>query len=182
MDPVLIAIIAAVVILLAYFISVSNRLNKAHVKIDEASSDVDVSLTKRYDVLTKMIDVVKSYAKYERETIFETIQLRKNMSMQEKNEANRLMGENLARIHALAENYPELKASENYNTLQKAIADVEEHLQASRRLYNANVSRYNQMLVSFPTSVIAGLKGMRKEDFFSAEEQKRQDVKMDLSL
>ena len=182
MNPVLVVIIAAVVILVGYVVSLSNRLNRARVKIDEAGSDIDVSLTKRYDVLTKMVDVVKSYAKYEKETLFQTIQLRKGMSMQEKNEANRIMGENFERIHALAENYPELKASANYNTLQKAIADVEEHLQASRRLYNANVSRYNQLLVTFPTSVIAGMKGMTREEFFSAEETKRQDVKMDLDF
>lgn len=182
MNPVLIVVIAAVVILAGYFISISNRLNRAKVKIDEAGSDIDVSLTKRYDVLTKMVDVVKSYAKYEKETIFQTVQLRRNMSMQEKSEANRIMGESFERINALAENYPDLKASANYNTLQKAIADVEEHLQASRRLYNANVSRYNQMLVTFPTSVIAGMKGMTKEEFFAAEETKRQDVKMDLEL
>lgn len=182
MNPVLVVIIAAVVILVGYVVSLSNRLNRARVKIDEAGSDIDVSLTKRYDVLTKMVDVVKSYAKYEKETLFQTIQLRKGMSMQEKNEANRIMGENFERIHALAENYPELKASANYNTLQKAIADVEEHLQASRRLYNANVSRYNQLLVTFPTSAIAGMKGMTREEFFSAEETKRQDVKMDLDF
>ncbi len=182
MNPVLIGIIAAVVLLFGYIISISNGLNRAKVKIDEASSDIDVSLTKRYDVLTKMVDVVKSYAKYERETIFETIQLRKSMTMQEKSEANRLMGEAFERIHALAENYPDLKASTNYNTLQKAIADVEEHLQASRRLYNANVSRYNQLLVTFPTSMIAGMKGMTKAEFFTAEETKRQDVKMDLNF
>lgn len=182
MNPVLIVVIAAVVILAGYFISISNRLNRAKVKIDEAGSDIDVSLTKRYDMLTKMVDVVKSYAKYEKETIFQTVQLRRNMSMQEKSEANRIMGENFERIHALAENYPDLKASANYNTLQKAIADVEEHLQASRRLYNSNVSRYNQLLVTFPTSLIAGMKGMAREEFFAAEESKRQDVKMDLAL
>ena len=182
MNPVLIVVIVAVVFFVGCFISISNRLNKARVKIDEASSDIDVSLTKRYDVLTKMIDVVKSYAKYEKETLFQTVQLRKNMSMQEKNEANRIMGESFERIHALAENYPDLKASANYNTLQKAIADVEEHLQASRRLYNANVSRYNQLLVTFPSSMIAGMKGMTRAEFFAAEEAKRQDVKMNLDF
>ena len=182
MKPVLIVIIAAVVFLVGYIISLSNRLNKARVKIEEAGSDIDVSLTKRYDVLTKMIDVVKSYARYEKETIFETVRIRQGMTMQEKNEANRVMGENLEKIHILAEHYPDLKASANYNTLQKAIADVEEHLQASRRLYNANVSRYNQMLVAFPTSMMAGMKGLTKEEFFSAEEHKRQDVKMDLDF
>lgn len=180
MPLAIIIIVVAIVIILAYAISISNGLNRAIVKIDEASSDIDVSLTKRYDVLTKMIDVVKGYAKYEQETIFKTIELRQNMTMKEKNEANMLMEENMQRINALAENYPDLKASENYKTLQKAIADVEEHLQASRRLYNANVSSYNQKIVTFPTSIIANNKGLTRKEFFSVEEKKREDVKIDL--
>ena len=180
MPLAIIIIVIAIVIILAYIISISNGLNRAIVKIDEASSDIDVSLTKRYDVLTKMIDVVKGYAKYEQETIFKTIELRQNMTIKEKNEANMLMEENMQRINALAENYPDLKASENYKTLQKSIADVEEHLQASRRLYNANVSNFNQKIVTFPTSIIANSKGLTKKEFFSADEKKREDVKIDL--
>ena len=179
MIGVIIAVVV-VIVLIGYVISISNGLNRAIVKIDEASSDIDVSLTKRYDVLTKMIDVVKGYAKYEQETIFKTVELRKNMTMEEKNEANQLMQENMEKINALAENYPDLKASENYKTLQKAIADVEQHLQASRRLYNANVSSYNQKIVTFPSSVIANSKGLTKKDFFSADDKKREDVKIDL--
>ena len=173
-------VIAVVVVLVIWVISISNGLNRAIVKIDESSSGIDVALTKRYDVLTKMMDVVKGYTKYEQETLFKTIELRKNMTMQEKNEANKAMDENIAKINALAENYPELKASENYKTLQQAIADVEEHLQAARRLYNANVSSYNQKIVTFPTSIIAGSKGYTKKDFFVADEKKREDVKIDL--
>lgn len=180
MPLVVIIVVIAIVIILAYVISISNGLNRAIVKIDEASSGIDVALTKRYDVLTKMIDVVKGYAKYEQETLFKTIELRKNMTMKEKNEANMLMEENMQRINALAENYPDLKASENYKTLQKSIADVEEHLQASRRLYNANVSSFNQKIVTFPTSIIANSKGLTKKEFFSADEKKREDVKIDL--
>ena len=127
-----------------------------------------------------MIDVVKGYAKYEQETIFKTIELRQNMTIKEKNEANKLMEENMEKINALVENYPDLKASENYKTLQKAIADVEEHLQASRRLYNANVSSYNQKIVTFPSSIIANSKGLTKKDFFSVEDKKREDVKIDV--
>ena len=175
-----IIIIVIILIIIGYIISISNGLNKSMVKIDEASSGIDVALTKRYDVLTKMIDVVKGYAKYEQETIFKTIELRKNMSMQEKNKANADMEENFAKVNALAENYPELKANENYKTLQQAIADVEEHLQAARRLYNSNVSSYNQKLVTFPSSMIANSKGLVKREFFNAEDKKLEDVKIDL--
>lgn len=183
MNPVyivLIAIVVVVLILVIWYISASNKLNRAIVKIDEADSGIDVALTKRYDVLTKMMDVVKSYAKHEKDTLFEVINLRQNMSMKEKNEANAAMDKNMQKINIIAENYPELKSSENYKTLQQSIVDVEEHLQAARRLYNSNISLYNQMVVSFPTSIIANKKNLIKKDFFEAEEIKKSDVKIDL--
>lgn len=83
------------------------------------------------------------------------------------------MDENFKKINIVAERYPELKSSENYKTLQQSIADVEEHLQAARRFYNSNVSLYNQLLVSFPTSSVASMKGMTKKDFFEADESKK---------
>ncbi len=177
---ILIAIAVIILIFIIWYISLSNKLNRSVIKIDEALSGIDVALTKRYDVLTKMIEVVKSYAKHEKETLFEVIKLRKDMSIQERNDANRAMDENFKKINIVAENYPELKSSENYKTLQQSIADVEEHLQAARRLYNSNVSLYNQLLVSFPTSSIAKNKGMTKKEFFEADEIKREDVKIDL--
>ncbi len=179
MNGLIIAIGVVVLILLIWFIAVSNKLNKAIVKIEEADSDIDVALTKRYDVLTKMLDTVKGYAKHEKEVIIETINLRKGMSISEKNEANNKMDEAFGKLNVVAENYPDLKASENFKTLQLSISDVEEHLQASRRLYNANVSRFNQMIVTFPTSIVAGMKSLKKKDFFEAEEIKKQDVKIE---
>lgn len=178
----LIIILVIVAILIIYVISISNGLNRSLMKIEEASSGIDVALTKRYDVLTKMIDVVKGYAKYEQETLFKTVELRKGMTIEEKKQANNDMEENMSKINVLAENYPELKASENYKTLQQSIADVEEHLQAARRLYNANVSSYNQKIVTFPSSMIANSKGLTRKEFFSAEETKKEDVKMDLNF
>lgn len=127
-----------------------------------------------------MIEVVKSYAKHEKETLFEVIKLRKDMSIKEINDVNRVMDENFRKINVVAESYPELKSSENYKTLQKSIVDVEEHLQASRRLYNSNVSLYNQLLVSFPTSIVANNKKMTKKEFFEIDETKKEDVKIDL--
>jgi len=173
-------IIAIIVIVLVVYISTINSLNRAQVKIDEADSGIDVALEKRYDVLTKMMDTVKAYAKHEKETLFEVINLRKGMSISEKQDAADKMDSNLGRINVVAENYPELKSSENYQMLQKAILDTEEHLQAARRVYNSNVSYYNQKIVTFPTSLIAGTRGMTKRDFFKAEETKRSDVKIDL--
>ena len=166
MPTLIIIIIVLALICVIWYISVSNKLNRSVVKIDEASSGIDVALTKRYDVLTKMIDVVKGYAKHEKETLFEIIKLREGMTMEEKKEVNKSMSDALEKLNVLVENYPELKSSENYKTLQQSIADVEEHLQAARRLYNSNVSLFNQLLVTFPSSIVANKKGMVKKEFF----------------
>ena len=101
------------------------------------------------------------------------------MSIAEKQDANNKMTEAFGKINVLAEAYPELKSSENFKTLQLSVADVEEHLQAARRLYNANISSYNQEIVSFPTSIVAGMKGFVKKEFFEADEAKKEDVKME---
>jgi len=170
-----------VVLVLAFWvICVSNSLNRAIVKIREADSGIDVALVKRYDILMKMIDTVKGYAKHEKETLFEVINLRNGMKTVEKMDENQKMDNNLKKIQAIVETYPELKASENYMVLQKSILDVEEHLQAARRIYNSNVSLYNQAIVTFPKSVIASIKGLKTEQFFEAEVYKKEDVKIEL--
>lgn len=157
-----------------------NNLNRLKVKIREAGSDIDVALTKRYDVLTKMIDTVKGYAKHEKETLFKVIELRSGMTNKERSAAITDMNDNLNKINVLAESYPELHSNENFMMLQKAIMDTEEHLQASRRFYNSNISALNQMIVTFPASIVASKCGITPEDFFEAEEIKKQDVKIDL--
>lgn len=177
---VLCILIGIVVICILWYIGVSNKLNRAVVKIDEAESGIDVALTKRHDVLIKMMEVVKKYAKHEKETLFKVIELRKGMTLQEKSEASKKMDESMKQINVVAENYPELRSNENFKTLQQSIADVEEHLQAARRLYNSNVSIYNQMLVTFPASMVANNKKMTKKDFFEADEESKKDVKIDL--
>lgn len=175
---VMICIIALIVLI--WGIVTSNRLKTTNIKIDEALSGIDVALTKRYDVITNMVEVVKGYAKHEKETLFAVVELRKEMSLSEKSQANKKMDENLQKINVLVENYPELKASKNFMELQKAIVDVEEHLQASRRCYNANVSVYNSLVLTFPSNIIAKNSGMKEREFFQAEESKRENVQVKL--
>ena len=179
MNPWIIVGIVVVVILLIAYISIRNNISRTQIKIDEASAGIDVALQKRYDVLTKMLDVVKAYTKYEKETILDVIKVRKGMSMDEKADADKKMNEEFSKISVVAENYPELRSSDNYKTLQQAIADTEEHLQAARRMFNSNVSRLNQLLVTFPSSVVASSMGVTKRAFYEVEEAKKEDVKMD---
>ena len=176
---VLIVVGVIALIIIIWYVSVSNAFNRDIIKIDEADSGIDVALTKRYDVLTKMIAICKGYAKHEKETITDTIKYRKGMSMEERAEANNKMTETFGKINVLAEAYPDLKASENFKTLQQSVTDVEEHLQAARRLYNSNITSYNQRVVTFPSSIVASTKGLAKREFFEAENAKKEDVKIE---
>ena len=174
--------VAAVLIILFWYIGTLNNLRQTKIKIQEAVSGIDVALTKRYDVLTKMVDVAKSYATFEKATILEAIKLRSGMSMTERNKASVAMEQAARELNFLAENYPQLHSNENFRQLQVAIMDVEEHLQGARRAYNSNVSLLNRKIVTFPTSIVAGMSGIGPEEFFEAEARKREDVNVNISI
>lgn len=171
-------IIVICVVLVGWYISTMNRIRALNLKVDEAFSGIDVALTKRYDVLTKQLEVVKAYASHESRVLFETIRMRQGMSIKEKAEVANKMDQVSQQFRLTAEAYPELRSSENYIKLQDSISDVEEHLQAARRLYNANVTAFNTKIVMFPASIVANAMGQKSRELFEAEEHKRQDVEM----
>ncbi|MDE5873377.1 MAG: LemA family protein [Lachnospiraceae bacterium] len=176
--PILIGVLVVVFIIAIWYVSTYNGIKALGIKVDEGLSGIDVALTKRYDTLTKLLDVVKGYQKHEKEILLEVIKLRSGMSMAERNAANTQMDQAAKQINVLAEAYPELKSSNNFIQLQNSIADVEEHLQAARRLYNSNVSAYNTKIVMFPNTIVANAMGAKEKEFFEAEEAKRSDVQM----
>jgi len=165
-----------VVLVLIWVIATTNGFKKKEIKIEESLSGIEVALTKRWDMLTKMLDTAKGYMAHEKDLFTTTIKMRRGMSVGELNEASREVDALSGRFFALAENYPQLRSSEVFVELQRGIRDAEEHLQAARRSYNANVSAYNTAIVMFPASLLAG--GRAKKEFFVAEEQKRGDVQM----
>lgn len=171
-------ILLVIIVIVVWYIATSNSIKRAELKVDEADSGIDVALTKRYDVLTKMLDTVKGYQQYEKSTLAEIVQLRNGMSIREKKQADRAMDQLANDIRIMAEAYPELRADAAFLKLQDTIEDVEEHLQAARRLYNANVNTYNSKLVVFPSSFVAHRMGAVKRELFVADDEKRQDVKM----
>lgn len=171
---VLILFILAVI----WIIRTRNFFARLIVKIGEAESGIDIALTKRYDILTKLLDVTKGYAEHEKEILTQTAALRSGSTLKEKEEYNSALNEAFRRINVVAENYPSLTADRSFKELQMSISDVEEHLQAARRAYNGNVSIFNQKLITFPSNIIADSMGLEPVDFFQAEEDKRQDVKM----
>lgn len=185
-NPIVIAvaIVAAVLVIFAiWYISTMNNLRRLEIKVEEALSGIDVALTKRYDLLTKMLDTTKGYAKHESETLEKVIKWRNGIpadaTIEQKSEFASSMAKVVSGLNVVVEQYPDLKANDMFGKLQSAIANSEEQLQASRRIYNSNVSQINTAIVTFPTSFVAKKINIQKKAFFEAEEVKRADVKME---
>ena len=130
-----------------------------------------MALTKRYDMLVKMLDIAKGYMAHESELFTKVIELRRGMSGAEMNDAQQLMDALSGRFFAVAENYPVLRFSEVFAELQRGIRDAEEHLQAPRRLYNSKVTAYNSVIAMFPAKILAG--SHQPNEFFAADAGKR---------
>lgn len=171
-------IVIIVFIPLFWWIGTSNGFKSKKIKIDEALSGIEVALTKRYDMLTKLLDVAKGFAAHENELFTQVIKLRRGMSVEELNQASGQMDALSARINAVAESYPTLRSADIFLELQSGIRDAEAHLQAARRLYNSNVTQFNTAIALFPSSVVAKSQALSPKDFFVAEEGKRADVQM----
>ena len=181
--------VAAVVILLiisiiGWWISKMNWFRRMQVKINENASGIDVALAKRFDLLTKQYNIAKGYAKHENETLIDVAKMRANYhegtaNVKEMNEFNANMNSLARGISIIVERYPDLKANTMFLSLSNSCTDVEEHIQAARRLYNADVSSYNQGIVSFPSFIVANAIHATAAEFFKVEEEKREDVKME---
>ncbi len=170
---ILIIIGIILLIIICNYINTLNSLKKLSLKVNEALSGIDVALSKRYNVLSKMVETVKGYTKHEKEVLFKTIEMRSNMNLSELKNAKNDMDENINQINFVIEKYPELKANENFLALQKAIIDAEEHLQAARRLYNSNTSLYNEKVITFPSLIIAKIHHFKQKEYFEIEEKEK---------
>lgn len=179
----LIIIGAIVLLIVLWYIGTMNTLRQLELKVQEAESGIDVALTKRFDMLTKMLDTTKGYAKHEAETLEKIVKWRSGIpsdaTVEQKAEFQAQMDQVASGINVVVEKYPDLKANTVFLDLQKSITNAEEHLQAARRLYNANVTRINHVIVTFPQSIVANAIHMEKKLYFEADEKKREDVKMD---
>jgi len=178
-----IVVAAIVIIFIIWIVRLNNKLRTLNEKVNESESGIDVALEKRFDQLTKLLAVTKGYAKHESETLENTIKWRGgNISQATTSEKAELSGQldAVARgINVVVEKYPELKADTMFNNLMSSINDVEEHLQAARRLYNSNVNLLNKQIIIFPNNIIASMLHIEKRDYFEADEKKKEDPKME---
>ena len=180
---VAVIVVLLIIIVISWWIKKMNYFRRQQVKIKEAASGIDVALTKRFDLLSKQLDICKGYAKHENETLVDVTKMRAKYhegtgDVKEMSDFNAQMDQVSKSINIVIERYPELKANTMFISLSNSCADIEEHLQASRRLYNADVSEYNQAIVTFPGSIVANSIHATAAEFFKADEAKREDVKM----
>lgn len=183
MSTLLIVIIAVIVAIVLWLVAVYNGLIKLKNRTDEAWSDIDVQLKRRYNLIPNLIETVKGYAKHERETLEKVINAR-NQAMHaggtaEKAKAENALSQTLKSIFALSESYPDLKANQNFAKLQDELSDTENKIQAARRFYNGNVRDFNIKIEVFPNNIIAKNLGFKKKEFFEIEnEEEKENVKV----
>jgi len=180
MGIVSIVILAIVVVAVLSLIGMYNGLITLKNRVEEAWSDIDVQLKRRYDLIPNLINTVKGYASHEKE-VFEKVTAARTAAMgagtpAEKEQTENALSGTLKTLFAVSENYPDLKANQNFLELQRELTDTEDKIQASRRFYNGNVRDFNTKIQVFPTNILAGMLGFVAREFFAAEESERENV------
>lgn len=175
-------IIGILVLVGLYVLSLYNALARLKVQIKEAWSGIDVQLKRRIDLIPNLVETVRGYAAHEKE-VFENVTRARAALMNagnaaEANQANNMLTGALKSLFAVAEAYPQLKASENFSKLQDELSDTESKIAYSRQFYNSVVRDYNSKIVMFPANLIAGMFGFKQESFFEASEAEREPVKV----
>ncbi|HEX6503134.1 MAG TPA: LemA family protein [Terriglobales bacterium] len=174
-------IILVIVVVIAFMVvAMYNSLVQLKVRCDSAWADIDVQLKRRHDLIPNLVETVKGYAAHEKGT-FENIAKYRSQAMQATSPADKAAAENqltgaLKSLFAVAENYPQLKASEEFTQLQGSLSQTEDAIQNSRRYYNAVVRDLNTKIQSFPTNILANMAGFQQRQFFEAETTDREPV------
>lgn len=178
-----IIIVIGVILLIAILITY-NKFVKLNNRVKEAFATMDVYMKKRWDLIPSIVETVKTYTKYEKETLEEVIKLRNcaydNMSNEEKIKTNTKLANGINRIMALSEAYPVLKANENFKDLSNQLTQIEDEIANSRKYYNATVRDFNNKVEMFPSNIIAKIFGYKTKNMFEANTDERKNVKVSL--
>ncbi|MBQ3472836.1 MAG: LemA family protein [Methanobrevibacter sp.] len=183
MSILLIILIVIIIALIVAIVGLYNGLVTARNKVKNAWAQIDVQLNRRADLIPNLVETVKGYAGHEK-TVFEDVTaaragLMNANGVKEINEANNQLSETLKTLFAVAENYPELKANENFKELQAQLAETEDKIAYSRQFYNDTVLMYNNKCQTFPSNIVANLFGFKEADFFEAAGEARSVPKVE---
>ena len=174
---VILVIVVILIAIILYILKTYNTIIKQKNRIKQATSGIDVYLTQRFELIPNLVECVKGYMKYEQETLAKIVEMRAEYMKTKNLKEGEQLNNEFNKILAITENYPELKASEQFLNLQKSLTKMESQLQAARRIYNSEVNIYNNKVQTFPNNIIAKMFGFKTEEFFEAEEQARSNVK-----
>lgn len=180
---ILYVIIGVIVLILIYVLATYNSLVGIRNKVNEAFSTMDVYLKKRWDLIPNIIETVKGYAKHEKSTLKEIVELRNSsydkMSNDDKVEVNNKLSQGINKLMAIAEAYPDLKANENFKDLSNQLSKVEDDIANARKYYNGTVRKMNDKVQMFPSNIIAGILGFKTLKMFEVNENERENVKVE---
>ncbi|HEU4758988.1 MAG TPA: LemA family protein [Dehalococcoidia bacterium] len=179
-----VGVIVGVIVLIAFvMVGMYNRLVRSRNRVKEAWSGIDVQLRRRASLIPNLVETVKGYAAHEREVFEEVTRARSAVEQagdaKSAADANNMLTGALRHLFAVAENYPELKASQNFMELQTELSDLEEKIAFARQFYNTNVLSYNNRIQTFPSVVMANMFNFQPAEFFEAEEEGRAEVRVD---
>ena len=175
-----------IVLLVVWIISIYNGLIKSRQKVDNAWSQIDVQLQRRFDLIPNFVETVKGYMTHESETFEKITALRtswaNSTTVEEKAKLDGELSGALKTIMAVSENYPELKANQNFSELSEELRNTENKISFSRQFYNDSVTMYNTKLELFPSNIVAGMFNFQKRDLFAAEsDEARKNIKVDFN-
>ncbi|EKD87051.1 MAG: hypothetical protein ACD_37C00063G0003 [uncultured bacterium] len=179
-STIILLVVLGLVLLFAFYLY--NALIGARMRVNEAFAQIDVQLKRRTDLIPNLLETVKGYAKHEK-SVFENVTKMRAALMdakgaEEKAKANNMLTDTLKSLFAVAENYPQLRASENFKEFQEEIEDTENKIAYSRQFYNSNVMDYNTKIQLFPNVIFANLFGFKSAEFFAATEAEKNAVKV----
>jgi LemA protein len=180
---VAIIIVAIIVVLLLVVVAMFNKLVRLRNRAENAWAQVDVQLRKRYDLIPNLVETVKGYASHERET-FEAVTAARTAAQQAQGVQQQAQAENMltaaiGRLFAVAEAYPQLRATENFQQLQAQLADVESNIAVARQVYNDTVLSYDNALQTVPTNILAGIFNFNPREYFQTEDATREAPRVD---
>jgi LemA protein len=185
MSQIVWIVLGVVGLLIVYFWSLYNGLVSLKTQIDEAWSEIDVQLKRRADLIPNLVETVKGYAKHEKTIFLDVTKARSALmsagSLAKKAEASDMLTGALGKLFAVAENYPQLKANENFVQLQKELSDTEDKVAYSRQYYNGVVRDYNTKIRTFPNTLFNESMGFSEKDFFQTTEEEKKSVKVDFN-
>ena len=177
---IVLILVGLVVVVAVIYILIRNSIIASRNRVDEAWSGIDVQLKRRHDLIPNLVEAVKGYATHEQKT-FENVTKARSQAMnaegvQQTAQAESMLSQALGGLRVVAEQYPDLRATENFQQLQRQLSELEDEIQASRRIYNSNVQSYNTKIQQFPMSIVANQGGFTDREFFEITDAADREV------